>query len=465
MRRRNFIRITGGSAAFVTGAGILAACKTKKKSRSDNLKEQAFAAFERFKEVWDFDNFWKRGNTFDACLVFTEAAVNKWPGDENIIRMQQDITKMLKENLAYFNSLDVSDMWADDFGWWGLMALNARKHLLRNGQHKLAAEYFDLAVNKCWKFKKSIAYDDSDDAYPVPHGCSNGDANKTSKGVKNTVTNVLLFLLSSRIYKLTKEENIADNGKYLDMAYRQWIWLDSWFRLKEFQYLKMLTTSGALVQERPMAFIKGSGYTIKEHPPWEEGWVWSGDQGMLLAALTDMLEIKDDIPKLLNEQGKNEHFDKNAFENRIRYLINLIGTGVKNALFSTMDGIVREAPFKASFGPVHGSDYLGGRGILLRYLGDRTILKNTGIDFDKNITATTGALWQTRMKNNNQFLPEFTSAENDKLYIKQFRRLWGKADDVLKWDIVKMKEKNKHGVCQAIGLDILGARIRQDKSS
>jgi len=35
------------------------------------------------------------------------------------------------------------------------------------------------------------------------------------------------------------------------------------------------------------------------------------------------------------------------------------------------------------------------------------------IDFSKNIKTTTAAIWQTRDTATNQFMPEFTIAEND----------------------------------------------------
>ena len=96
-------------------------------------------------------------------------------------------------------------------------------------------------------------------AKPVPHGCRNGDASGQSLGVKNTVTNVLLFLLSTRIYKVAKAENREDIDKYLEMAYPQWIWFSEWFKLEEYEFLKKLTTEGALVQERPMAEFRRLG--------------------------------------------------------------------------------------------------------------------------------------------------------------------------------------------------------------
>lgn len=70
----------------------------------------------------------------------------------------------------------------------------------------------------CWEYKKKTAYDHSSNAKPVARGCRNGDANGQSLGVKNTVTNVLLFLLSSRIYRVTLKENMAETRN-------TWSWL------------------------------------------------------------------------------------------------------------------------------------------------------------------------------------------------------------------------------------------------
>ncbi|MBD0779874.1 hypothetical protein HPE56_18915 [Maribacter sp. ANRC-HE7] len=462
MKRRKFITVTGASAIAVSGVSPLLtwAC-SESNPTNEVLKQQAILAFQRFEEVWDFQDFWKRGNTFDACLVFAEALHQRWPDDTEVVAIQDKVGKMLEENLSFFNSYDPGTLWADDFGWWGLMALNARKHLLQLGNKELADKYLKLSTDLCWEYKKKTAYDHTDLANPVLHGCRNGDANGDSLGVKNTVTNVLLFLLSSRIYRLSLTENLPDNKKYLDMAYRQWIWFDEWFKLGEYQYLKELSTSGALVQERPMAFFEESTYQEKIHPPWAEGWVWTGDQGMLVAALTDMLAIKGELSQYLI--SKDIDFYVNTYESRLRDLIKRIGLGVKNALIADVDSIIREAPCLSSFGPEHGRDYLAGRGIMMRYLGNEEVRNLLGVDLSTTIEKTVNAIWKTRDQSTNQVQPEFTSAENDKLYVEQFKALWGLADDVHKWDISTMKEKNKFGVCQSVGLDLIGAAIKQDK--
>ncbi|WP_298554119.1 hypothetical protein [uncultured Algibacter sp.] len=462
MERRKFIRNTSlFGVSLMSFSSFTSFAHFNSNVPEKILKNQALLAFKRFSEVWNFNDFWKRGNTFDACLVFADALQKRWPDDNQVNDIQKQIEVMLEENLTFFNSYDPGELWADDFGWLGLMALNARKHLLKIDNKELADTYLKLSTDLCWEYKKKTAYDYTEDAKPVLHGCRNGDANGHSKGVKNTVTNVLLFLLSSRIYRLLLDESIKeDKNKYLDMAYSQWVWFDNWFGLQEFEYLKKLDANGALVQERPMAFVEGSTYQEKVHPPWAEGWVWTGDQGMLIAALVDMLAIKNELSDYLIENNIDPDFKIDDYESKLKKYIKLLGKGVKNAFVSNTDGIIREAPCLSSFGPKHGRDYLAGRGIMMRYLGQKEIDNLIDIDLAQNVSKTLNAIWETRDKSNNQFQPEFTTLENDKLYVKQFKQLWGLADEVYEWNLDMMKEKNKNGVCQSIGLDVLGAVIR-----
>ncbi|MDX1286345.1 MAG: hypothetical protein R3182_15100, partial [Draconibacterium sp.] len=461
MDRRRFMKITGRGTTLLASIGLFEACNVETElNYEQQLKLWSIAAFKRFQEVWDFNDFWKRGNTFDACLVFADACIEQWPEDPEILEMQQSVKEMLVENLVFFRRFDPGGLWADDFGWWGLQALNARKHLIKMGEKDIAGKFWKLSTELCWEYKKKTAYDYTTDAKPVLYGCRNGDANGKSLGVKNTVTNVLLFLLSSRIYRVTVTENMTDNEKYLDMAYRQWIWFEEWFKQEEYEYLKKISESAALVQERPMAFFDGSTYQDKIHPPWEEGWIWTGDQGMLVGALTDMLAVKNELERWLFESKTNTDFDKTKFEKRVRSLIGLIGGGVKTALVGVIDKIIREAPCYCSFGPNHGNDYVAGRGIMIRYLGAEEEQKLIGVDLSENIKATINAIWNTRNASNNQFQPEFTTEENDKLYIDDFRKMWGFANELRIWDLKKMVEKNKNGVCQSVGLDYLGAAIK-----
>ncbi len=459
MERRKFITSLGKGTVFLSGGGLYLSCKNSNENDYKvQLKQMSILAFKRYEEVWDFYDFWKRGNTFDACLNFVLALQEKWPNDNEVVHIQHSVKKMLEKNLEFFHSYDPGNLWADDFGWWGIMALNARKFLKGIGENELAEKYLKLSVDLCWEYKKNTAYDQTSDAKPVPHGCRNGDANGQSLGVKNTVTNVLLFLLSTRIYRLTSDDGITGNEKYLEMAWRQWRWFEHWFGLTEYEYLKMITPTSGLVQERPMAFFEGSGYTDKTHPTWCEGWVWSGDQGMLLQALTDLLAMKDELAAWHSDKRLEPELELNKFEDRLQELIQIIGRGIKEALVGRTDGIIHEAPFKCSFGPEHGRDYLAGRGIMMRYLGNREVNQLLNVDFNENINATLEALWRTRDSTNNQLQAEYTSAANDAVYIKRFREIWGSADDIRIWETPYKEEKQM--VCQSIGLDALGSVLK-----
>ncbi|MEH6680351.1 MAG: glycoside hydrolase family 76 protein [Sediminicola sp.] len=459
MKRRKFIGTAGSYGLLIGGLGTFASCADLVPDRAQRLKDMSMKAFKRFEKVWDFPDFWKRGNTFDACLTFVATLDKRWPDSPEVGEIKKRVTTMLEKNLDFFKSYDSDTLWADDFGWWGLMALNARKHLLKEGNRELSDTYWNLATDLCWEYKRKTAYDHTDTASPVPHGCRNGDANGASKGVKNTVTNVLLFLLSSRIYRESLQAGDDPENKYLEMAYAQWQWFEQWFSMPKYRYLKWMGGGAALVQERPMADFDGSDYREMVHPPWAPGWVWSGDQGMLLAALSDMLFIKDRLTHFLIDEKKEPGFEPLVFEQRVRECISAVGKGIKMALVGNSDGIIREAPCLSSFGPNHGNDYVAGRGIMVRYIGAGEIKGLLGVELDGPIRKSMEAIWETRNPEIDQFQPEFTSLENDGLYIEQFRKLWGMADPVHKWDLEKMKEKNRLGVCQAIGLDMLGAAI------
>lgn len=460
MDRRKFVGTSGRYMMLLPLIKTVGSRGLDGRQQEDSrLKKECMAAFKRFSEVWEFNDFWKRGNTMDACINFTDALLHKWPHDPEIKSIQQQVDAMLEKDYAYFKGIDPVTLWADDFGWWGLMGLNARKHLLRSGNKELADKYLQLSTDLCWKQARSHAYDFSATAKPIPHGWSNGPADGSGKGVKNTVTNVLYFLLSVRIYRLMREENGDGNEEYLDMAYRQWVWFDSWFQLKKYDYLKRTLSGGALVQERPTAFFDGSDYADREHPTWEKGWLWTGDQGMVLAALSDMLSIKNDLAAWITKNKIESDFKANVFEKKVIHYMALISEGIKTALISDKDHIIREAPFNSNFGPEFGNDYLAGRGIMMRYLGQLD-KKLTGVNFKKDIEITANAIWHTRNKSDNQFQPAFTGIADDKLFMQQFKEQWGFADNIFTWQIEKMNEQQKFGVCQSIGLDALSALIR-----
>ncbi|GAB1452813.1 hypothetical protein MASR2M47_28690 [Draconibacterium sp.] len=105
MERRKFIQITGISGLTFSGLMPLLSCTENAPNFEEELKQQALLAFQRFEEVWDFNDFWKRGNTFDACLVFAHAVHQHWSNDPQVIQMNDKIVKMLEKIWRFLKGL------------------------------------------------------------------------------------------------------------------------------------------------------------------------------------------------------------------------------------------------------------------------------------------------------------------------------------------------------------------------
>jgi hypothetical protein len=416
--------------------------------------------FDRFKTVWKFDDFWTRGNTFEACLRFVMAAQAKWPHDPKVREMRSFLEHMISAEENYLSHrLNVKSVWADDFGWWGIACLTARDYLLSTGDTASAGAYLDLA-KRCWQEMYRRGYDNSNDAKPVPHGCANAPlpghdsaaAADPPDGTKNTVTNANLFVLSLRLHDAVKSTDKTAADRYLEMAYRQYLWFSSWFDSNH-DYLRVPSHGAGLVQERPHA---GPGYLRTDRPWWEQGCVWTGDQGLVLAALAEILKIK---AKLSN--GVPD-FKPAVFEKTVTAWIETIVTGVKSVLFGD-DHVLREAPFfKPIFGDDFAKDYVCGRGVLLRYLSENTVRPWLGDRFRAGIVATAKAVWDGRDPANDQFGARWNAANDaasDKQFNEQFKKAWGPGHVNATWTLPSPPEPPCDGILQAAGLDALGAAI------
>jgi Glycosyl hydrolase family 76 len=439
----------GAVSALVKKSEIyLESAKTDNLPSREDLILYSFKAFKCFKNVWDFDGFWKRANTCDACISLAAALIAQKPNDPEVNEVLQTLQEMLEQNLAYYNTVDRGDMWGDDFGWCGLMALNASNLLKKVGNETLATKYFNLSYD-CWNYMIKHSYDNSLDAKPVAHGCQNNTVNIPTDGVKNTVVNALLMLLSTRLYRFSgqADQPIVDRKPFLDMACKQWLWFSKWFEYKDKDnvYLKSSKNNAALVGERPLAV--DSDYQNISHPNWSAGWVWTGDQGLLIGGLLDLLTLKDNLSEYLNPN----------FDVEIKEILQRLVKGVQEAVIGNGDGLFHEPPCLSSY-TSYGSEYLGGRGVLVRYMGVYEIKNLLGVDLTPNILQTTKAIWSTRDNNSNQFKPEFATDPQSQEYFTQFKNLLGYSDDITGWSI-DPTDKLVSAVSQAVGLDFLGIAL------
>ncbi|HEX7313734.1 MAG TPA: glycoside hydrolase family 76 protein [Pyrinomonadaceae bacterium] len=428
------------------------------------LKTWATGGFERFECVWKFDDFWKRSNTFHAFLCFVDAAERNWPGDPEVENMSSLRKKMIDTNSTYFDGIIGGEwVWSDDYGWCGISCLAAYDYLRRVGDEDRASDYLARA-ERCWEQMREVGYDATDKARPVPHGCGNISPQRKitegGYGTKNTVTNTNLLVLSLRLYNAVKGTDPTRAARYLSMAYAQYQWFSTWF-LDKYQseddgyYLRLLPGPNALIHERPVA---KPDYLNKDFPTWEPGWVWTGDQGLLMAGLAELLPVRDDL-LAWTSQNQVPDFDPGEFENSIRDVLLALTEGIM-ILFSP-DNVLREPPFSSSFGSAYGLDYVGGRGVLLRYVSEKSVQQVWGRRFHPpSIAATAEAVWNSR-DSENQFGALWNKA-NDGAFNKMFVNWWGSGDsNAIVWDFGINPPLDKvHGVLQGLGLDALTAAMR-----
>jgi hypothetical protein len=427
---------------------------------------------------WAIDTFWRRANTLDACVRFINAANSRWPADPDVQQMVNDMINRLytgstTEDQFFQLWLDDVSMWADDFFWCGVASLSAYDFLLSRygypgdpGWAK-AQRYLTIAQTS-WLRLVGTGYDLATEATPVPHGCTNSTASADDNplGIKNTVTNAGLFLLSLRLYNALKNttppQTAAAQG-YLKMAYAQYQWFSQWFKEPNPAtggYLKLVDfgngEKGGLVQDRPQGISN-------DIVPYNKGCVWSGDQGLVLAALAGMLKIKDELTPYV-QAHIDPNFKKGAFQRHVITAIGQIATGTQKLLFGVDDGIVREAPFKAIMGPNFSTDYAGGRGVLVRCLALPEVKKALphDVSFDDNLEATANAVCASRGPSpKHQVSDELGVGQSDTKFQTQFKELWkfGHVGEFWTFPQDQDQQEPKNVVLQAVGLDVLGAAI------
>src|SRR5262249_1376734 len=138
----------------------------------------------------------------------------------------------------------------------------------------------------CWENMKQFSYDPNA-AKPVPYGCRNRTRDMNDKGTKNTVTNATFLRLCLLLYSVTRET------PYLDSAKKEYAWFDAWFKLKLGYLIHPSVGAGALIEERPWG---APDYQDASNPTWEKGWIWTGDQGLMLAGLAEYASLVRAIP-------------------------------------------------------------------------------------------------------------------------------------------------------------------------
>ncbi len=278
--------------------------------------------------------FWHAGNTLDTFLDYYVRAKPEGYQKEAVARTEEGIK-------VFSDAVDVdptgnppsklpTKAWWDDYGWWGVAFLKAYR--LTN-----AGRYLQCVKN-CWDFMDQGGRHQGDQPFE-----QDGTWNHYPGGAQNLITNSLFLNLSAQLYGLTKEQ------KYLDGANAQFQWFYHWF------------TKGALTPVLPGGKLVypscGLGVSVNDKSvPKDKGHYWTGDQGAVIGALSELLQIAGNVAPFKDDPADLASYLKDACN-----AIVLAVTSNDHMVYKDT-GILYEPEWIDPNGAV-------GKGVLMRYLG------------------------------------------------------------------------------------------------
>ena len=237
--------------------------------------------------------FWRCGNSFDTLIDYLDHV------DDNAAGR---VAAAVAANTRHLTGDDYDRMWFDDFGWWSVAAQRA----LTKGYFSARTDLFQSILDNCWtRFSGNAPfvwerrapgrYDDCGPAipggvwndywtgtpvrkdWPGPRDGNPDAGQDTLDGIQNTVTNALYLLAAQRLSR-------RDNPSAAEAARAEHAFFMRWIADPDCPLLRPLDTDGTagLMRER-VGYLAGRNPA----PGFLPDWAWTGDQGLVLGALSD----------------------------------------------------------------------------------------------------------------------------------------------------------------------------------
>ena len=266
---------------------------------TNQYRQAAHDKFNSLKQNYP-SSFWKLGNSFDTMIDFLDNIDNSSADDVAKTVVEKYRQLLFAPPPGGLGGYD--NAWFDDFGWWTIATHRAVEKPFFNQESKTQFRGF---MSECWKRftenapyvwerRKPGTFDDCRPAvdggvwneywlgtspnYPGPKGA---DPTKESlEGIQNTVTNALYLIAAQRLGITDPQAKAA--------AQREFGFLNTWLFEVERDPLwwPQARPNAALVRERVSHFFNG-----KDAPGFQTDWAWTGDQGLILGALTDRMNL------------------------------------------------------------------------------------------------------------------------------------------------------------------------------
>lgn len=344
----------------------------------------------------DYPIFWQIGHAFDTLLDFW-MATNLPPIDGGYLA--PILKKFLCRQSAPWidESTGRDPWWYDDHGWWGIASLRVNPSLFSGENSKLFSGIADLSWQPFYRNAPNV-WDNADqkffadfaplfherpspDRRPVPRGVWNWIYSEKEivgtpftpsipgvqdglRGMQNTVTNALYWVLMARLYRLRGTEEFRFEAE------DEYKFLSTWFDYDDrstsvstrlLHYYDGPDAARALVRERVGVYKNGDSV-----PGYNTKFAWAGDQGLILGGLVEQMAIVKDV----NAPSAQQEYD------RMLSWAKHITNGVLDKLKGKEGELLPWFPYlhpddhKSDHGAPSGDfdDYSTGIGVYMRYL-------------------------------------------------------------------------------------------------
>jgi hypothetical protein len=246
-------------------------------------------------------SFWRIGNTFDTMMDYI-ATIYPNTADQLV----QAVVAQYELGLTKIDG-GIDGAWFDDFGWWSAATLRALRWFGSRPQPKL-----QVIFDQCWprymanapfvwerrgssKFDKYRPAVDGgvwnaywDGTPPQWKGPKNGNPSDGHLiGIQNTVTNALYLMTAHRAGRTDPNSRKAAESEQK--------FLFTWFEEAEDPLWWKIDANSGLVLERVGHFANGVKAPFSPGPcpapckGFHTDWAWSGDQGLILGCLVDII--------------------------------------------------------------------------------------------------------------------------------------------------------------------------------
>jgi hypothetical protein len=325
-------------------------------------------------------DFWHTANTLDTCVDFIIEGSKYW----DLSDQRTTVQGMIQDSHDYFGDVykdqnqpgkDSPKVWWDDYGWWGITFTKIHQNftaIFQGSNPRITKEDCLQLARTCWstlggyseKINRSVQPPQKG---PVEGGCWNHPP--ADEGIQNTVTNGLYLVLSARLFRSSNEKDV------LQAAAAQYLWFRNWFvnyfeKQKECPLpgkqqglFRCLERSGdakfILVYER--AIDPANPDYNQGNPPFFDGQLWTGDQGLLLGGLAAILDIQEQLRTVDIIKQEDPTFPENATKMAL-----WVANGI-SWLFDPLS-VLHEAPLNSKFGTDFAADMATGKGVMMRYL-------------------------------------------------------------------------------------------------